>query len=846
MATLTLTINGRAVVCPADSTILEAADTVGIYIPRMCHHPDLPPADEVVWADAVYQAGVRIDGDKPGKPATEEAHCNLCLVEVEGRPEPVNSCVTPVEDGLVVHTDTDEVVGRRQQALGKLLADHPHACLTCAQKEGCSRTDCSSNVPVPERCCVLMGRCELEKVSGYIGIPGDTPKYVPQQRPRTESDPLFDRDYELCIGCLRCVRVCQKLHGGGILGAVWKNDRAWVGTLRGDGLQEAQCRFCGACVEVCPTGALRDKEGVAGVRRDAPLPCAGSCPAGIDIPRYVRAVAEGRYKEAMEVIRSRTPLPGVLGYVCFRPCESACRRKDVDQAVAICDLKRFAADAAWQTPSPAIEKDPGTGKKVAIIGSGPAGITAAYYLCLLGHHVNVYDREALPGGMLRYGIPDYRLPPEILEREIKAVEAMGVEFCMNHRFDGEHWLDELKVGEFDAVLVAVGASMSKALAIENSHLEGIYPGLEFLKSAKVSQEPRLGGRVVVIGGGNVAIDAAMTAVRLGADSVCLVCLESQEEMPAHNWEVNQAMQEGVEIHPSWGPKRFMSDQGRVSGVELKRCTSVFDQQGRFAPQYDEKEITQIRADHVIVAIGQQVDSAIIARESVPSKALTNGLKTDEEFVLGKEGIFAAGDAIRGPSSVVDAVADGRQVADAIDRYLGGEGIAENDYICDESNHPEGNVSWDVFSRPRHTAEMASIEERKRGFGLIQPTLSEEAARSEAQRCLRCYLRQMMTPVVLPPELWLPLTEEAVDAVPEAGGAVQLLNDQKKVISIAGVEDMRKRLKERLKDPGDVRWFIYEEDPMYTKRESELIQRYLQEHGELPGGGGGDDDLDDLF
>ncbi len=392
MSKLTLTIDGQTIECPPGNTILEAADEAGVYIPRLCYHPDLAPANTVIWAETVHQGDRIIEGDKPGGKAGEEAHCNLCLVEIESQPQPVNSCQTQATAGMVVHTDTPQVIQLRQKALSKILADHPHACLTCAQKEGCSRTDCSSNVPTDERCCVLLGRCELEKVSGFIGIPGDTPKYVPRHRPVIKDDPLFDRDFNLCIGCLRCVRVCTDVRGADVLGAVWKDGRAWVGTRTGEGLQEAQCRFCGACIEVCSTGALLDKETAGTVRRDAPLPCVANCPAGIDIPRYVRLIALGRDREAVELIRSRVPFPAILGYVCFHPCEDTCRRNDLDQPVAICALKRFAAEAVAGEEYLLPEKAPASGKKIAIIGSGPAGLTAAYYLAIAGHRVELFEQ----------------------------------------------------------------------------------------------------------------------------------------------------------------------------------------------------------------------------------------------------------------------------------------------------------------------------------------------------------------------------------------------------------------------------------------------------------------------
>jgi len=842
----TLTIDGHTIECAEGRTILEAADTAGVYIPRLCHHPDLPPVRDVIWADSIHQGDTIITGEKAGNHAGEVAHCNLCLVEVEGQTEPVNSCITSVEDGMVVRTDTTEVIGRRKKALARILADHPHACLTCAQKEGCSRTDCSTNVPVDERCCILLGRCELGKVSDHIGIPGDTPKYVPQHHAVIKDDLLFDRDYNLCIGCLRCVRICRDVREIDILGAVWKENRAWVGTKNSGGLKEAECRFCGACVEVCPTGALLDKESAAAVRRDAPLPCVGNCPAGIDIPHYLRLIALERDREAMEVIRSRVPFPGILGYICFHPCEDVCRRGDIDQAVAICALKRYVADNVSENDFLLSRKQPDTGKKIAIIGSGPTGLTAAYYLGIAGHAVDIFDRAAKPGGMLRHGIPDYRLPPEVLDRELKILEKIGIHFNLNHLIDSGFGISELKNQGFDTVLLAAGTSASKKLPVENADLGGVYLGLEFLQSAKLAREPRLEGNVVVIGGGNVAIDAAMTAFRLGADDVHLVCLESRDEMPAHGWEITQAEEEGVQIHPSWGPIRFTSDNGRVSGVELKRCTRVFDDSGRFDPQYDENETNHIPADFVIVTIGQEVDRDLFDGVDGVQRGPGGTLKADNDFAVGIDGVFAAGDVVRGPSSVIQAIADGRQVAEVIDRYLGGDG--NFDVVVDpaRADNPKLSTPSETIKRPRQAPNTANPNKRKSGFGLIEETFPEQTARLEAERCLLCHLRQTITPVLLPPEPWLPLDQENVESVPQTEGVFQLLNAEKKVIRICGTMNLRQDLAECLDNSGDASFFIWEEDPMYTKRESELIQQYLQEHGELPGGAGGDDDLDDLF
>ncbi len=846
MADLTLTIDGQVIECAEGISILEAADAAGIYIPRMCHHPDLPPADDLKWAEAVYQVDQEITGEKPGENAGSDAHCNLCLVQIEGQPEPVNSCITPVADGMTVRSDTDDVIKQRQQALSKILSDHPHSCLTCAQKQGCSRSDCSSNVPIEERCCILLGRCELEKVSDFIGIPGNTTKYIPQQRPKTTDDPLYDRDFNLCIGCLRCVRVCAEVQDEAVLGAVWKDNRSWVGTLTGAGLEEAKCRFCGACVEVCPTGALLDKENVPQVRRNSALPCVGSCPAGIDIPRYIQAISTGQYREAFDIIRARVPFPGILGYVCFHPCESNCRRGEVDEAVAICDLKRFVADKVGDNLNISAANRPESGKKVAVIGSGPAGLTATYYLRTLGHRIDIFDRDSEPGGMLRYGIPAYRLPTAVLDRELKTLEIDGIEFHMNQGFDKQNGIEALKAKGYDAILMAAGTSESKALPIEGSDLDGIYPGLEFLRSARTSQDPKLEGHIIIIGGGNVAIDAAMTAVRLGGKDVHLFCLESREEMPAHEWEIKQAEDEGIAIHPSWGPKRFTSDNGRVSGIEFRRCARVFDEQKRFDPQYDDNETESIKADSVIVTIGQQVDAVFSDGINGLSKGPGGTIKVEESRSVGIDGVFAAGDMVRGPSSVIDAIAEGRDAADVIDKYLGGTGFADSSSEIAGLIHPEAHFPHEEFHQARQTMNAAGPEDRISGFGLIQETLTEEKAKFEAQRCLRCHIRQSITPVTLPPDKWLPLNQESIDTVPDTEGVFQLLDSDKKILKISGTANMRQGLADCLDNPGEAQWFIWEEDPMFTKLESELIQKYLQEHGEMPGGGGGDDDLDDLF
>jgi len=842
MPELNITIDGKAVTCKEGVTVLEAADAADVYVPRLCHHPDLPCTRDTVLASSVHQGPVELTGEGGGEKAGEKAHCNLCLVQIDGAAEPVNACSTVVSSGMLVSTVTENITRLRRAGLAKILADHPHACLTCAQKQGCSRVDCSSNVPVEERCCKLLGSCELEKVADFIGIPGETPKYVPAHRPVDKGGPLIERDFNLCIGCLRCVRVCNDVRKAEVLGATWKDDRAWIGTLTGDGLKEAECRFCGACVEVCPTGALMDAEGEKKAGQTAP--CSAACPLGIDIPRYVRLIALGEYRQALELIRTRTPFPTILGYVCFHPCEESCRRGRLDEPVSICALKRFVAEANPQSPE--LPKKPATGKKVAIVGAGPAGLTAAYFLATVGHEVTLFDGGERPGGMLRHAIPDYRLPPEVLEREMRFLEQLGVTFEGNALLGRDLSIDELKARGYDAVLVAVGTSLSKRLPVDGVDLENVYPGLEFLRSAKLSQEPKLTGPTVIIGGGNVAIDAAMSAVRLGGAPVHLVCLESRDEMPAHEWEIRQAEEEGVEIRCSWGPQRFEPKDGQVAGVDFVKCTRVFDEQGRFSPQFDDSQTLRIEATAVVVTIGQEVAADGLASSDRVKRGPGGTLAVDGGYSLGLEGVFAAGDAVKGPSSVVEAMADGRRAAEKIDAYLGGSGIGETAVETTAADDPRLDAPSGAMQRERQTAPTAPLAERASGFTLIDRTFSEQAARAEADRCLRCHLRSMIQPVVLPPELWKPLTADEVAAVPQCEGVFQLLDADKKVIGITGTADLNKSLTEKLESPGSAVFFTFEEDPMFTKLESELIQQYLQKHGELPGGGVGGDDLDDLF
>ncbi len=854
----TLTIDDRRFAFDAEGSVLTVARQAGVYIPTLCSHPDLPVGKGARGTDAVYQgAASRIDA------ASSEPFggCGLCAVQVDGAV--VHACDVPARDGLIVHSNSAEVRAARQDGLARILATHPHACLMCPNREGCDRLQCSLNVAPDERCCTKFAYCEVRKVADYVGIKADTPRYVHRGLPRLRDEPLFTRDFNLCIGCTRCVRACLDLRGVGALGFVRTNGHVAAGSLQPT-LPDSACKYCTACVGVCPTGALMDKRPVLRGRTVAPLvvggsrehalvPCRAACPAETEVPRYVRLVAEGRYAEATAVIRGRVPFPGVLGHVCFHPCEDVCRRGEVDAPVAICAIKRFAAehdDGLWKrhlaTPVP-------TGKTVAIVGSGPAGLTAAYNLARLGHRVVVFEAAPEAGGMMRYGIPSYRLPRAVLDREIADIAGQGVEIRTGTRVGDGRGLGALR-REYDAVFVAVGAPMSKKLPLDRSDLDGVEWGIDFLRAsaraasapagtAQPSAEPRDArhplGRVVVVGGGNVAIDVAMTARRLGADDVQMVCLERRDEMPAFESEIALAEAEGIRIHTSWGPVRVIARDGSAAGIEFTRCAAVFDAQQRFNPRFDDSERTTIACDTAILAIGQTTDLSLIDGDIETRGAF---IRVDGAATTAT-GVFAGGEATDGPSSVVHAIASGRRAAMAIDRFLGGTGRLEEQLVdCGHGGPAIGRN--DAFTpRERAPVSLVPVPERVRSFAHIDRGLTEEMARAEAARCLQCDLRLALSDPPLPPEAWLPLTAERVGAVPSVDGVYRLVDERRSTLKIAGAPDLRAALEEQLASNPKARFFAYEEARMYTQRESELLQEFLQEHGRLPEG---NDELADLF
>ena len=476
--------------------------------------------------------------------------------------------------------------------------------------------------------------------------------------------------------------------------------------------------------------ALRPQQEVVERDREKGAPCQRACPADIDISRCHRLISLGKFDEALAVYQEKVPFPAVLGHVCLAPCEKQCRLGEIDEPMAIRALKRFATEKAGTAPeSPAAKP---TGKKVAIVGSGPAGLTAAYYLAKLGHKVTVFEALSKPGGMMRVGIPEYRLPRSVLDKEIEAIENTGVEIKTNTKVDS---VESLFEQGHDAVFLATGAHQGLKMGIEGEDSPQVTECIDFLRDVNLGKKVKLGDRVAVIGGGNAAIDSARTALRLGAKEVTIIYRRTQAEMPVSPEEIEGALAEEVKIHFLAAPSRINSQDGGIEVECIRMELGAVDASGRRRPEPVKGSEFTMSFDTVITAIGQHPD--------IPHQF---GLRTgqgntiqiaSDTLATERKGIFAGGDAVRGPSWVIEAIADGRQAAISIDKYLGGKGV-----IDEVLAPPEVEVTLQVplsLSVDQVTLPSLPIAERLAGFAVVELSLSDEAAMGEAKRCFWCDL-----------------------------------------------------------------------------------------------------------
>lgn len=470
-----------------------------------------------------------------------------------------------------------------------------------------------------------------------------------------------------------------------------------------------------------------------------PSPCMQACPAGVNVKAYVSLIAAGKFHEALQVVREKNPLPGICGRVCTHPCESFCNRNAIDAPVAIRSLKRFVADYELDHPLPKPQKLAGTRKeRVAIIGSGPAGLTAAHDLAKRGFDVTIFEELSEPGGMLIAGIPSYRMPRDILKIEIDYIKNLGVKIVTNKKISGKTDYNKL-LKEFDAVYLAIGAHIGKKLGIPGEdEFDGFLDAVTFLRDVNLDKPKKPGNKVIVIGGGNSAIDAARTALRLGSD-VTIAYRRTRQEMPANEEEIEDAEQEGIKIHYLAAPSKVIGKNGKVTGLEcIKMKLGKPDESGRAKPIPIKNSEFIIDADVIIPAISQQPDLTFLPKDHNIDISRWQTFAADETtFETNIPGVFAGGDAVTGPNTVIDAIAQGNIAALSIEKFISGDDLIQTF----AKSHPiESEIKVDIKDHPktkRAKIPMQQVAKRRNSFDEVEYAFNEDTAIAEAQRCLRC-------------------------------------------------------------------------------------------------------------
>jgi formate dehydrogenase beta subunit len=724
-----LMIDGKSVTVEKGATVLQAAQYAGIYIPTLCYHPDLQPY----------------------------GGCRLCIVEIENMRGLPTACTTPAAEGMKVTTKSAQLQELRRTFLQLILTEHPNACLTCHRRERCGPYDiCLRNVAVTERCvnCPSNRQCELQNLVDYIGIEEVTLPYHYKNLPVDFTrEPLIQRDYNLCVLCGRCVQVCTDVRGIGAIGFSRRGYDTVVGTAFDRPLQDSGCRFCGACVEVCPTGALMDTEAAYKPEKgwqEVAVPCQHACPAGINVPLYVYLIGEGKFQEALAIIREKVPFPGTLGRVCIHPCEEACRRSAMNDPISIKFLKRFVADRDYGFWKDFSKKKPATGKKIAIVGSGPAGLTAGYYLAKAGHTVTVFEQFSKAGGMMRVGIPDYRLPPEVLEREIETIKEAGVEIRLNTRIES---VDGLFKDGYQAVFLAPGAHRGQTLGVEGENLPGVYDGASFLREVNLGNTVKMGSKVAVIGAGNVAIDSARVALRVGAKEVTIVYRRTRAEMPAAPEEVEAALEEGIKIEFLTSHLKVTQNGDKLVLTCNRNSLGELDASGRRRPVPIRGSEFNVEYDTIIAAIGQVPD---IPKGFKVQTGRGNSIHANRETLATTEkAVWAGGDAVTGRDnvalSVIRAIAHGRIAAGSIDKFLGGSGNIEEKLTIERNIGICAGLTAEGFTGQARV-KMPSLPPEKviNNFTEVETGLITDGAIAEGKRCFQCGFRNQISPAPRPP------------------------------------------------------------------------------------------------
>lgn len=572
------------------------------------------------------------------------------------------------------------------------------------------------------------------------------------------------------------VNVCYALRTSQLFNTPNMSRSAYIAKV-----EKQNCVACGKCVEACPAGAVKlgqklcDKEGCEITYPRMPLPgdqpwgehmwthnyrdvnrincydtgtapCKTACPAHIGIQGYLQLAKEGRYEDALALIKKDNPLPAVCGHVCNRRCEDACTRGTIDEAVAIDEVKRFIAERDLNAETRFIPKKTipslkgGFEEKIAIIGAGPAGLSCAYFLALTGYKPTIFEKNAEPGGMLRYGIPSYKLEKDLLAAEIDVIRQLGAEIRCGVEVGKDVTIEDLREQGYKGFYAAIGCQRGRKPGISGENAEGAYAAVDFLREAGAKESFALEGDVVVVGGGNVAIDAARISSRCTDAKISMFCLEAREKMPASNEETEEALEEGIELNCGWGPKEVLEENGHVSGVVFKKCTRVLDAQGRFSPEYDENDTVTIPCRHVIFSVGQAIDwGHMLDNLHVELRPNGGALANKLTYQTSEPDIFVGGDVYTGPKFAIDAIAAGREGAISLHRYVHEHctltiGRNRRDFI----ELDKENIKVETYdSSSRQIPPKADVKEQAKTFRDLSQSLTEEQVKKETSRCLSC-------------------------------------------------------------------------------------------------------------
>ncbi len=703
--------------------------------------------------------------------------------------EAVTPMVPPGGAGIGMHViPVEKAIATENEAIGIEKISHwldkydgKYAASPCSCRKSRLTFDegCADD---PEGWCIAVG-----DMADYVVETGKGGRYITREEAleifRQGEENGFvhqitniDGENKIFAICNCNVNVCYALRTSQLFNTPNLSRSAYVAKV-----ETADCVACGKCVEVCPAGAVKlgqklcDKEGKAITYPKHPLPseqkwgphmwdenyrdnnrkncydtgtapCKTACPAHIAVQGYLKLASQGKYTEALALIKKDNPLPAICGAICNRRCEDACTRGSIDQAIAIDEVKKFIAQQDLKAerrfvPNKVIPTLEGAfHEKVAIIGAGPAGLSCAYFLALKGYSPVIFEKNEKPGGMLRYGIPSFKLEKDVIDVEIDIIKALGVEIRCGIEVGKDVTLDQLRADGFKAFYIAIGCQGGKKANIPGEDAAGVMTAVDFLRAVGLNEGYQVSGKAVVVGGGNVAIDVARTAGRCGAEAVSMFCLEPREKMPASAEEIAEAEEENVSIHCGWGPKEVLTENGKVKGIVFKRCVSVWDAEGRFAPAYDENDTQTVECENVFLSIGQAIVWGDLLAGSQVELGRGNGAVADSlTYQTAQPDIFVGGDVYTGPKFAIDAIAAGREGAISIHRFVQPHssltiGRNRRDFIAlDKENiHVE---QYDNSSRQIPGVD-ASIDHKK-SFRDAKLPFTEEQVKRETARCLGC-------------------------------------------------------------------------------------------------------------